>query len=212
MADVFRADVYQFEVGNSASWCSLRAEPTPSSRPRDAWEVVRGLAEPLASTGLPDQRGRDLSRPDSPDAAARHTRSGGVRCRRSTSRIDEDLTPRHSSDRISFGSTHPAPLHCLARHRRADGRSSTRGPRRDRLRRLAPLPADHEQPTARGRRAAPRLVLLGDSAICARPRRGHARAGVDARAAPCRGNGAGNRRRDCPGDERDAPRRERRPG
>ena len=71
MADVFRADVYQFEVGNSASLgAALRAAEADAEARGHAtpWEeVVRGLAEPLASTRLaPDPaRGeiyRDLIR------------------------------------------------------------------------------------------------------------------------------------------------------
>jgi xylulokinase len=56
MADVFGADVYQFEVGNSAclgaALRAFHADETAERRPI-AWDdVVRGLAEPMASTRL----------------------------------------------------------------------------------------------------------------------------------------------------------------
>ena len=63
MADVFGADVYQFEVGNSACLgAALRAwhaHAVQAGHPLTWDEVVRGVAEPLASSRL---------RPD----AARH--------------------------------------------------------------------------------------------------------------------------------------------
>jgi xylulokinase len=63
MADVFGADVYQFEVGNSAALgAALRAAHADiSSRgPGVEWEdVLRGFAEPIARTRLePDRRRR----------------------------------------------------------------------------------------------------------------------------------------------------------
>ena len=56
MADVFGADVYQFEVGNSAALgAALRAaEADAAARGHaTAWEeVVRGLAEPIAASRI----------------------------------------------------------------------------------------------------------------------------------------------------------------
>jgi len=63
MADVFGADVYQFEVGNSACLgAALRAwhaHAVQAGHPL-AWDdVVRGVAEPLASSRLkPDPASR----------------------------------------------------------------------------------------------------------------------------------------------------------
>jgi xylulokinase len=56
MADVFGADVYQFEVGNSASLgAALRAaeaDAAASGHPIAWEEAVRGLAEPIAATRI----------------------------------------------------------------------------------------------------------------------------------------------------------------
>jgi xylulokinase len=64
MADVFGAEVYQFEVGNSASLgAALRAAEADGESRQEAvsWEeVVRGLAEPLAASRISPR----------PDAAA----------------------------------------------------------------------------------------------------------------------------------------------
>jgi xylulokinase len=55
-ADVFNADVYQFVVGNTAALgAALRAfhaDAAASGRPVSWQVVVRGLAEPVASTGV----------------------------------------------------------------------------------------------------------------------------------------------------------------
>jgi sugar (pentulose or hexulose) kinase len=61
MADVFGADVYQLEVGNSAALgAALRAAHADLSTLDSSadWEdTVRGFAEPVASTRLaPDRR------------------------------------------------------------------------------------------------------------------------------------------------------------
>src|SRR4051812_41422159 len=56
MADVFAADVYQFEVGNSASLgAALRAAEADEAvrgRPMEWEDAVRGLAEPLAASRI----------------------------------------------------------------------------------------------------------------------------------------------------------------
>jgi xylulokinase len=62
MADVFGADVYQFEVGNSAALgaalCAAHAD-AGSREPRVQWEdVIRGFTEPIASTRLEPDRTR----------------------------------------------------------------------------------------------------------------------------------------------------------
>ena len=71
MADVFGADVYQFEVGNSASLgAALRAaeaDARTEGRPASWDSLLRGLAEPLGSTRIGPQHGhpviyRDLMR------------------------------------------------------------------------------------------------------------------------------------------------------
>ena len=71
MADVFGADVYQFEVSNSASLgAALRAaeaDARTEGRPASWDSLLRGLAEPLASTRIAPQQGnpvlyRDLMR------------------------------------------------------------------------------------------------------------------------------------------------------
>jgi xylulokinase len=62
MADVFDADVYQFEVRNSASLgAALRAAEADARGRGDAtsWEtVVRGLAEPVAASRISPKSGR----------------------------------------------------------------------------------------------------------------------------------------------------------
>ena len=67
MADVFNADVYQFEVSNSASLgAALRAAEAEGAARGDAvsWEsVVRGLAEPVSASRISPKAGRaDLYR------------------------------------------------------------------------------------------------------------------------------------------------------
>jgi xylulokinase len=67
MADVFDADVYQFEVGNSAclgaALRAFHADETSERRPIAWADVVRGLAEPMASTRLrPDSSRHGLYR------------------------------------------------------------------------------------------------------------------------------------------------------
>ena len=67
MADVFNADVYQFEVSNSASLgAALRAAEAEAAARGDAvsWEsVVRGLAEPVSASRISPKAGRaDLYR------------------------------------------------------------------------------------------------------------------------------------------------------
>jgi xylulokinase len=56
MADVFRAEVYQFEVGNSASLgAALRAAEADaeSDRAPVSWEeIVHGLADPVAASRI----------------------------------------------------------------------------------------------------------------------------------------------------------------
>jgi len=67
MADVFGAEVYQFEVGNSAALgAALRAaeaDATARGR-RTTWDdVVKGLAEPVASSRIvPNRAARDVYR------------------------------------------------------------------------------------------------------------------------------------------------------
>ena len=61
MADVFNADVYQFIFGNTAALgAALRAwhaDVASSGHPVSWEDVVRGVAEPIASTHVPpDQR------------------------------------------------------------------------------------------------------------------------------------------------------------
>lgn len=62
MADVFGADVYQFEVGNSAALgAALRAAyaDVSSREPSVEWDdVIRGFAEPIARTRLEPDRQR----------------------------------------------------------------------------------------------------------------------------------------------------------
>jgi xylulokinase len=61
MADVFGADVYQIEVANSAALgAALRAAHADLSAADDAdWDdVIKELAEPLAESRLPPDRGR----------------------------------------------------------------------------------------------------------------------------------------------------------
>lgn len=62
MADVFGADVYQFEVSNSASLgAALRAAHADAKAAGNlmSWEsVVRGLAEPIAASRISPQPGR----------------------------------------------------------------------------------------------------------------------------------------------------------
>jgi len=65
MADVFGADVYQFEVGNTAGLgAALRAfhgDATAVGQSLDWEDVVRGLAEPVASTRVrPDPRAHSI--------------------------------------------------------------------------------------------------------------------------------------------------------
>ena len=67
MADVFNADVYQFEVGNSASLgAALRAaeaETRGARRCGVVGRVVRGLAEPVTASRISPKPGRaDLYR------------------------------------------------------------------------------------------------------------------------------------------------------
>jgi xylulokinase len=62
MADVFGADVYQFEVSNSAALGAALRAIHAEMHSRDvavSWsDVVRGLAEPLASSRLRPDPGR----------------------------------------------------------------------------------------------------------------------------------------------------------
>jgi xylulokinase len=62
MADVFGADVYQFEIGNSAALgAALRAAHADisSREPSVEWDdVIRGFAEPIARTRVEPDRGR----------------------------------------------------------------------------------------------------------------------------------------------------------
>jgi xylulokinase len=64
MADVFAADVYQFEVSNSASLgAALRAAEADAEAHGHAipWEeVVRGLAEPVAASRIAPRLGHDV--------------------------------------------------------------------------------------------------------------------------------------------------------
>lgn len=76
MADVFGADVYQFEVGNTACLgAALRAFHGDRAADGEsmAWDdVVRGLAEPVASTRIrPDPRSHAIYRELMPIYAAR---------------------------------------------------------------------------------------------------------------------------------------------
>jgi xylulokinase len=62
MADVFGAEVYQFEVSNSASLGAALRAAEADARARDeavSWEtVVRGLAEPIAASRISPKPGR----------------------------------------------------------------------------------------------------------------------------------------------------------
>jgi xylulokinase len=96
MADVFRADVYQFEVGNSACLgAALRAfhgDRIAAGDPVDWDEVVRGLAQPTASTRIrPDPRSHAIYRELLPLYAAREAEALGLR---------QDRTPSSNSTTI----------------------------------------------------------------------------------------------------------------
>jgi sugar (pentulose or hexulose) kinase len=96
MADVFGADVYQFEVGNSACLgAALRAfhgDRIAAGDPVDWDEVVRGLAQPTASTRIrPDPRSHAIYRELLPLYAAREAEALGLR---------QDRTPSSNSTTI----------------------------------------------------------------------------------------------------------------
>ena len=87
MADVFDAEVYQMEIGNSAALgAALRAhhaDAAASGRPVSWEQVIEGLVEPVAASRLTPQSGaaavyRELM---TAHAAWRRTRSGPARIR-----------------------------------------------------------------------------------------------------------------------------------
>jgi xylulokinase len=84
MADVFGADVYQFEVGNTACLgAALRAfhgDRTADGESVSWDDVVRGLAEPVASTRItPDPRSHAIYRELMPIYAMREAEALGRR-------------------------------------------------------------------------------------------------------------------------------------
>ena len=98
MADVFNAQVYQLEIGNSAALgAALRAHHADAARsgqPLSWEEVIDGLVEPVAASRLARSRGaRRLPRLMNAHEACERTRSAAGRIRAPCCRAWPRLLP-----------------------------------------------------------------------------------------------------------------------